>query len=119
MIEVYFFGCWNDSSGHFLWRPTATRYENMRHQGVLPWPQIDGTLAPLNGDETQGKAVLTHLDGWTALAWWDRSVDKRRGSNAAIFARGTHDAAAMLELGRKHFPGVMARFQYTIELVKA
>lgn len=115
--EVYFWGCWNDSKGHYLWRPTPTRYESLRHNGLVPWKEVDGTLTPQHVDQrhqVEGETVLHHCDGWTALAWWDRSVDNRGGSNAAIFARGTHDFDAMIALGKLHFPGVMVRFRYEL-----
>lgn len=121
MNEVYFFGCWNDSFGHYLWRinKQLNRYESIRHEHVLPWPKIDGTLTPptlFTEQEHEGNAALHHHDGWTALAWWDRSVDKRHNSNAALFTSGTYDAATMLELGRKHFPSCMARMTYEIKV---
>lgn len=129
---IYFWGCWNDSKGHYLWRPTPTRYEQVRHNNLVPWQEIDGALTPGNRakslyavqdnyvescEQIEGAASLHHRDGWTALAWWDRSVDTRYGSNAALFAHGTHDFVAMMVLGRQHFPGVMARFRYEIVVV--
>jgi hypothetical protein len=134
VTEVYFFGCWNDLKGHHLWQPRPARYESVRHRGLIPWTEIDGALTPGNrggsslyamrdnhvesSEQVEGLAALHHHDGWTALAWWDRSVDMRHGSNAALFARGEHDVAAMLKLGRQHFPTVMARFRYTIDCVR-
>lgn len=128
--DAYFWGCWNGRTGHYLWFATLGRYEPCRHNGVLPWPQIDGALTPGNRagsslyaatdnyvrpeEQIEGQAKLHHRDGWTALAWWDRSVDSRHGSNAALFARGTFTADEMLALGRQVFPAAMARFKYQI-----
>ena len=36
------------------------------------------------------------LDGWTALAFWDRSLDHRRNSNSAFFWKGDHNFYQML-----------------------
>ena len=131
---VYFFGCWNDARGHYLWRPTPTRYESVRHNGLVPWQDIDGALTPgfrlisrlchaqsnyvEPREQVEGAASLHHRDDWTALVWWDRSVDKRYGSNAALFASGTHDFATMMALGKQHFPGVMVRFRYEIVVTR-
>ncbi len=130
--EVYFFGCWSDAVGHYLWRATVSRYESVRHRGLIPWQEIDATLTPGNRagsslyrvsdnhvescEQIEGWAAIHRLDGWTALAWWDRSVDTRYGSNAALFARGEHDMASILAFGRSVFPGIMVRFRYEITL---
>ena len=29
------------------------------------------------GPQTQGEALLYHKQGWTAISFWDRSVDER------------------------------------------
>jgi hypothetical protein len=62
----------------------------------------------------QGWAAVHHLNGWTALAWWDRTGDQRHGSNAALFAKGTHTLEQMLVIGRRNFPRLFRRFTYTI-----
>lgn len=132
-MTAYFFGCGNGRLGHYLWRPSGVRYEMIRHQGVLPWACIDGALCPgkrpprsrlyavvdnyvENDEQVEGWAALHHLDGWTALAWWDRSVDTRNGSNAALFAPGTLDVEQVLSAGRTHFPSFMSRMTYRIRL---
>lgn len=118
-VEIYFFGCRNEEGGHYLFDPhMRTRWEKIE---ALPWGwTIDGGLAPGGGvrigrrPEIEGHAALHHKDGWTALAWWDRSVDKRGACNAGLYANGTFTAEEMLVLGREHFPQIMARFKYMI-----
>ena len=116
---VYFFGCWNGRAGHYLFDPRGASY---RHNGLIPWTNIDGSLcygADEKGDadihrQVEGEAKLHHLDDWTALAWWDRSVDARYGSNAALFAKGTHTFDDMIHIMRNWFPSIMARFKYMV-----
>lgn len=134
-MTTYFFGCINGRSGHYLWRPSGVRYESIRHQGVLPWTDIDAALCPgkrplrsrlyavvdnyvENGEQVEGWAALHHRDGWTALAWWDRSVDPRYGSNAALFAPGNLTADQVLAVGREHFAGFLDRMTYQVRLTR-
>jgi hypothetical protein len=125
MQDVYYFGAWG-MAGHYLWTPDGRNAWDAERS--IPWENIDG---PLAGDpalathdrpyhwstdrQPEGLARLHHLDGWTALAFWDRSCDTRFGSNSVLFARGEHTAAEMVALFERHFPRVWqrinARFQ--------
>ena len=82
-----FFGCWHDV-GHYLHDASGS---TVRHRtpwsGSGRWAEhgggLDGTLAP--GDsQARGRAKLHVKDGWTALAFWDRSVDTRPNSNGVF-----------------------------------
>lgn len=114
---VYFFGCIGDC-GHFLWAP-GKRYPITM---PLDWPWhyegiLDGTFAP-QGNQQLGRALITHHGGWTVLAMWDRSVDRRPDSNGAFIARGDHNFVRMVELAQKHFPAVLARIEAQAPLVE-
>ena len=125
--EVFFFGCWS-RPGHYLINENGRDVWEPRTVG-LPWTAIDTKLCPgkrherrndvSSEEQVEGWAALHHKDGWTALAWWDRSVDKRHGSNAAIFAKGTHTVEEMLKLGASVYPRVFSRFTYTITTERA
>lgn len=113
-MKVLFFGCWG-RIGHFLWLPNGQWPES---DAFLPWKRIDGVLAPqYGGEQVEGSAEIHHKGGWTALAWWDRSVDTRDGSTAVLFAEGTYFVDEMLTLGRAHFPSVFSRFDYEIKVL--
>ena len=123
---IYYFGCWS-GTGHHLWAPDGralTRNEPLppslrcldgtlcgdpaladhnRRTGALSWHGIER--------QPQGVARLHHRDGWTALAWWDRSGDARGGSNSAFVAEGTLTAAEVIERGRVAFPTVWRRIE--------
>jgi hypothetical protein len=125
--QVFYFGAWG-AAGHFLWTPDGrTAWEAQR---TLPWRDLDGPLAgdPALEDtcrrrywssdhQPEGLARLHHLDGWTALAFWDRSCDTRFGSNSAVIARGEHSAAEMVEMLQRAFPAVWERITRRFQLV--
>lgn len=103
--EVFYFGCADHRSGHFWFQ-----------SGMIPWKEplslaaekIDGRFAPRNTSKA-GVCTLTYLEGWSILAWWDYSVDKRPGSNSALVAKGTHSFDQMMLLLNSEFPNVANR----------
>lgn len=120
--QPWFFGCWG-RIGHYLWSPAGVLYR--RESARLPWSDIDCVLCPGNRnrhgdvkplDQIEGAARLHVKDDWTALAWWDRSVDTRSGSNAAIFIPGVHDVHSALTIGRETFPSMFAQYEYEIRV---
>ncbi len=129
MSAVYYFGCWG-GPGHFLFAPDGRSFGR---NDPLPvgLRQLDGklcgdpALADLSGlrrghppywpgddaHQPQGVARLHHVEGWSVLAWWDRTGDHRGGSNSAFVARGTLTAEALAQLGAEAFPAVWARVE--------
>ena len=124
-METYYFGCIG-RPGHFL---------HDQHLSIVgrevgpPWMvdrgQVDGMLAPHRkgcdkraycgcGSSPEGRALIHHRDGWTAMAFWDRSVDKRGGCNSAFFAEGIHNFDGMMSIAREYYPSIMARFTFEI-----
>lgn len=110
MDEMYYFGCIG-RAGHFLHDGNGrTIYDNSLH----PWGDgIDGDLLP-KGDQTEGKAIVTHKDGWTALSFWDRSVDGRGNSHSDFLIKGTYGVNEMLALSRERFPAIYKRFKFDV-----
>lgn len=120
--DSYYFGCWRDS-GHYLWAPGRC---SVWGNHDCPWQdyELDAKLAPgttlVRGrhrtphEQPEGIAALHHKDGWTAIAFWDRSVDRRSGSNSAFILRGTHSFDETLRLARDAFPEIFARFAFEI-----
>lgn len=128
--RVYYFGCIREC-GHFWWMPEGA--DGADYKGVLSAPRmargperdvlealgpVDGTLAPVNRtdsyDQHEGKALLHERYGVTLLAFWDRSVDKRHGSNSVFAVEGKHDFATMVATAKKAFPGVWSRFTFEV-----
>lgn len=122
-LRIFYFGCWG-GTGHFLWTRDALSAERVRHPWGVGRRGLDGALAPgfrdprrgevAPEDQHQGAAALVHRDGWTALAFWDRSVDHRAGSNSVFLAPGTLTADEMIKLARETFPSVWARFMFPV-----
>lgn len=104
-MRVFYFGCYQ-RSGHFFWSPGMRN--DWHAEKAIPWEHVDGVLCPgSTGDpnrptwemkrpQVQGEAALHRKDGWTALAFWDRSVDERGGCNSMLFAEGTHSFEEMV-----------------------
>ena len=119
-MKVYYFGCWGET-GPSLCSPGQHKVHSERH--ATPWESHDAVLCPgyvrlyENGPQIEGEAALHHKGGWTALAFWDRSVDKRGGCNSVFFAEGTYGPAAVLEIAREHFPEVWVRFTFEVRVV--
>lgn len=128
--KAYYFGCVGES-GHFLFDQWLRRvtYPGAPY-GCGPWKLVDAKLAPYigssaaarrrsdydNGKQTQGLAALHHKDGWTALAFWDRTVDTRMGCNSNFFFEGTRSFDEMVKLCKAWFPTIWGRFPFDVVL---
>ena len=126
--RVLFFGVASGTgAGHYLRDPS---YRLLREAAVLPpaLHRIDsvwtrerprtveearnrGTYYGERAPETQGCAFIHYVSGWTIVAWWDRSEDKRGGCNANFLAEGRFGFATMIDLARKVFPREMRRME--------
>lgn len=112
---MFYFGPW-DRAGHFLHDEYG---HSVRRDGrdSLPWNEwrgeVDGKLQPhernCNGRsycgcvQPEGAALLHHKAGWTALSFWDRSVDGRGGCNSTYFAKGEFTFEQMVEMAKTRF----------------
>ena len=133
---ILFYGCWSDS-GHFMYnRHGATPRWNKREGGVtdrfeavVPWGfRVDGHLAPRTGGggEAPNGVAGFHQnvawvscpgeEVWSALSWWDNSVDKRGGSCATFLADRRCTPSELLTEAQEAFPQIFARFKYAIIL---
>ena len=102
-MNIFYFGCWN-TPGHFLVKPGGT---HVHKAGPFDAGRIDGFFTPAS--EADLTATITHVKGWTIMAMWDRSVDKRSGSNCAFVMEGIHGASAMWIAAQENFPNITAR----------
>lgn len=109
---VLFFGCLGDV-GHYLHHADGYRlYDASRKNLKCPFEgALDSTFAPPFVNQRDDVTALTHIHGWTVLAMWDRSIDKRPGSNAAFLVPGTHTEAFVWEAARAVFPQVVSRLK--------
>lgn len=128
-IEAYYFGCVGEA-GHYwfgsrLW--TRPGYSEMADKLPRIGLRIDSGFCPGTVDgkpfartrpEREGEAHLHHIDDWTVLAFWDRSVDSRGGCNSNFVARGTHNYATMRSIAEAQFPEVWKRFRFELKLIE-
>lgn len=119
---VFFHGV-NKAIGHY-WHGPRDSYIGHRDV-VTPWGGIDGVLAPRKGsglgyaddgsEFEQGQAALHHANGWTALAFWDRSgADKRDACNSVFVVQAEVDFDTMVALVKREHPTIFARFPWPI-----
>lgn len=116
MKDVIMFGvAIDDDGGHFFWHHAGGR---MRlDSSMSPWGYGDGTLAPRDAAGNvlaQGHAALIYKDGFTALAFWDRSRDSRPGSNRWFFAHGKFSFDEMMEGIGRDWPEVLTAMPFKI-----
>lgn len=112
-MRMFYFGPW-DRAGHHLCDENG--YSAWKSESIIPWTvgELDGGLQPhkpnckkgnycgcTSGPE--GVALIHHKDGWTALSFWDRSVDERGACNSTYIAEGTHSFADMVEMASRRF----------------
>lgn len=134
LCRSYYFGCYGRQMGHMTWLPRMRGVGYNATEDVIPWKvgELDGKLCPptdehagkragygraekyLEARQPQGRALLHHRDGWTALAFWDRSCDSRGNSNSAFILEGEHDFDAALARARTLFPEIFERITFDV-----
>lgn len=128
-VKMLYFGC-VECSGHYMWKPGRSGPQS-DYRTATPWGENpDGILPPHENpnctfrekyyyclcSQIQGIAEIHHKDGWTAMSFWDRSVDSRSGCNSNFFAEGIFNFDEMLALSKRYFPTIMERFGFAIHL---
>lgn len=136
---LLFFGVMKEYGGHDMWVSETERLDPFWIDGVwqfqdkrritIPWNRVHAALCPgkRSFDEhafgevapehqREGEYSLHHAEGWTALAWWDRSMRCGYWSNSALFTKGHVSASTLLERGRETFPERMAKIAYQFKV---
>src|SRR2546429_6333700 len=96
---MLYFGVWNASKlGHHLY----DRNGYFAHGLPLPFLEhtLDGQYCPVDPEEREGRARVTHIGGWTILAFWDRSGDQPDNSNSAVVEKGEWTFGQMVDFFR-------------------
>lgn len=114
MAEIYFHGAWSPRHlGHFLYRPDGRTVWSEDRLLPSAWVgRLDGGLCPRDEAQTEGRAALLRKDGWTAIAFWDRTADRRMNSNSVFLMRGELSFDEMVTAARGAFPSIWARFPF-------
>lgn len=129
-MEVYHFGVWGESPGHFTHGENGRRLD---YNHVGPWHGIDGRLPPGGRyKDVEGAAALHYYDVteaaagadlskrviWTAIAFWDRSGDERGNSNTAFFVARKCSFQEMCDLAKERYPDQWKRLNVRPYLVQ-
>lgn len=110
--RTLYFGCWR-RPGHYYFRRGMQNAR--RDDSITPWGySVDGGLFPKGARIAQGEAAVFHRDGWTALAFPDRSVDSRPGSWSVFCIPETLPFDEALVCARAAFPEVFERLTFEI-----
>lgn len=128
--EAYFCGVLVGGSGHHCrsWPPVPDVWPRLV-EDPTPWagggvplcdwhPARDGLRAPGRTFlqrptciETEGIFAHLMVDGWTMLAAWDRSGDKRGGGTATFALRGELLPVEALDRCRGLYPALFQRIE--------
>lgn len=112
-MKAFYFGC-RDQSGHYLYDSNGQELFMSPHDsGPFSAKRLDGGFCP-TGHQDEGVAKLTHEAGFTVLAFWDRSVDKRPGSHSTFVFEGAMSFQEAVELASRYFPRITARYNFAI-----
>lgn len=114
---LFYFGCYK-SVGHYLINQAGRLI--VPSQASIPWEvdEMERLCPPTRyyADEKEGRAALHHRNGWTALAFWDRSVDTSYNSKSVFLAEGNLEFDAMIEQAQAAFPQIWKRFQFEVSI---
>lgn len=113
--KLLYFGC-IQNLGHFLYESDNGHSLNI-DSIVRRYPQfnkhllqgLDATFTPNDWNQKEGVYNDCIVPPIRIVAWWDRSFDKRHGSNSALIGYGFSSAEEILDEAVKLFPSVMRR----------
>lgn len=98
--EVLYFGCLAQCGHHLRSRRGPDPQWNS-----TPWRgNIDGGILEKTRDQSNGRAVYDNKGGWSAVAFWDNSVDTRPGSHSTFLVREILAPEVVLELAKQQWP---------------
>ncbi|MDE1834524.1 MAG: hypothetical protein KGH64_04255 [Candidatus Micrarchaeota archaeon] len=117
MPEAYYYGCKN-GTGHYWYAPDRLWMKKSDiivrvPKSIGPY-KVDGGFC-IKGIQYEGIATVTHTDGWTVLSFWDRSIDRRGGSNSNFVVKGTHSFDDMVDIAKNQFADIWNRFKFEVK----
>jgi hypothetical protein len=132
----YFHGRWPGGSGHSThmkdggspthwdmppspWGLPETSYRWLTDSMIYPVMGPTNIYGSKDPREIEGVRHHAQKDGWTLVAWWDRSGDPRRGSVAAFAMSGTLTGDEAEARARADFPAVWARIDTHLRKVQS
>lgn len=107
----YYYGCWS-TTGHYLFQPGGRRIDYLS----TPFGyDLDGRVQPVETHDAycRGNGIpalrLVHRDGWTAVGFWDNTVDSRPKSCGAFVCIGSKNLEQVLAEAKVQFPEIWLR----------
>jgi hypothetical protein len=115
MSRLLFHGCYKQV-GHFLFNEDGSRvwYSQTKSLGFSSYI-LDGALLP-NDETREGVCYLSCINGWTIVAFNDRSVDSRPASNACFLYEENVPFSIVLTEARSRMKWFFDRINYDLVL---
>lgn len=116
-VGALYFGCKNGEKGHYAFNKNMTTFgiRNSRMAQILA--HTEGLLCIPDAAQPEGQALVHHINGWTVLAFWDRSVDGRFSSNSAFAFPCECTGEEAIEHAKREFPAIWERFTFPVQVV--
>jgi hypothetical protein len=124
--RAYYFGTARGDAGHYLWNVGG--HERMRSRGHggdgkkldwgdpdIPWERLDGGMCP--PVEREGECLWYRKDGWSAIAFANRTDDSRGNSNSVFMFERELNFAGCVRQAEARFPDIIKRFDFPLVLV--
>ncbi len=118
-----------EESGHWMYHDNGAKAFKWTREGC-PWSDldIDGPLQPgqphpedrlkrRTRPMREGEALLHHKEGWTALCFWDSTIDTRPGCSSTYIAKGVFTFEEMVGLAKERFAERWNKMRFTVTLV--
>lgn len=116
-------------SEHYMFYESGEKVPYPEGDKLTPWgDRIDGTLQPgmtlwrdhwvQRGSFQQGEAVIHHKDDWTALSFWDSTIDTRPGCSSTYIAKGTFTFEQMVEMAKTRFSERWNKMKFPVKLAQ-
>lgn len=125
--RFYYFGPL-ERPGHFMHNEFGHSVLNEEEKSI-PWQgfDIDGKLQPgcylergyweCRGPQIEGEALIHYKSGWTAISFWDRTIDGRYGCNSTFIAEGIFNFEQMVEMAKTRFAQRWNKMKFQVKLV--
>jgi len=108
MVNCLYFGCIGQP-GHRIYTPGGKVIFESDLDGC-PWTLAEMEKLPSSEIyQRQFEATLHSKNGWTAIAYWDRTVDDRFNSKSVFMVEGDYTFDEVVEIMCRKFPHVVYR----------
>lgn len=115
VYQMAYYGCGPLEKGHYWWQEWRMSRAEIATLPAWVSEEADGGLQPETQSRQQEGVVRVHrADGWTALAWWDRSMDSRPNSCSVLAIKADMTFEEALGWGRQAFPWVFERMKFQL-----